>query len=57
MNHKTLRESATPRHTEADEANIRTLVEAFYRRVDDDPLLGPTLRVSSRAAGTSISRR
>jgi hemoglobin len=24
-----------------DESNIRALVDAFYRRVDDDPLLGP----------------
>jgi hemoglobin len=41
MNQETKRESATPRHAEADETNIRTLVEAFYHRVDDDPLLGP----------------
>ncbi|KND61222.1 hemoglobin [Candidatus Burkholderia verschuerenii] len=31
----------TPRDRTPDEANIRALVEAFYRRVDDDPLLGP----------------
>ncbi|SAL21124.1 group III truncated hemoglobin [Caballeronia humi] len=41
MNQETLHESATPRHAEADEANVRALVEAFYHRVDDDPLLGP----------------
>ncbi|MFK4440824.1 hemoglobin [Caballeronia udeis] len=29
------------RAAEPDEANIRELVEAFYRRVDDDLLLGP----------------
>ncbi|MDR5831417.1 group III truncated hemoglobin [Caballeronia sp. LP006] len=34
--------SARPaRFAEPDEANIRTLVETFYRRVDDDSLLGP----------------
>jgi len=34
---------ATPfvRAMEPDEANIRQLVDAFYRRVDDDSLLGP----------------
>jgi hemoglobin len=33
-----------------DEANVRALVEAFYRRVDDDPLLGPifTSRLEGR---------
>ncbi|WP_061169838.1 group III truncated hemoglobin [Caballeronia hypogeia] len=31
----------TPREREPDEANIRALVEAFYGRVDEDPLLGP----------------
>src|SRR5579863_974950 len=29
------------RAAEPDETNIRELVEAFYRRVDDDVLLGP----------------
>src|ERR1700722_3926440 len=29
------------RAAEPDEANVRQLVEAFYRRVDDDLLLGP----------------
>jgi hemoglobin len=34
---------ATPfvRATKPNEANIRQLVDAFYRRVDDDSLLGP----------------
>jgi hemoglobin len=35
---------STDRHTRAaapDDANVRALVEAFYRRVDDDALLGP----------------
>lgn len=35
------RTDAAAREREPDEANIRALVEAFYRRVDDDPLLGP----------------
>ena len=29
------------RAAEPDDTNIRELVDAFYRRVDDDPLLGP----------------
>jgi hemoglobin len=33
--------SSRPRDAAPDEANIRALVEAFYRRVDDDALLGP----------------
>ena len=37
MNHET----EPPRYAEPDESNVRSLVEAFYRRVDDDPLLGP----------------
>ncbi|SAL11957.1 globin [Caballeronia choica] len=41
MNQPTPPLDGTPRHTEADETNVRALVEAFYRRVDDDPLLGP----------------
>ncbi|WP_250499551.1 group III truncated hemoglobin [Caballeronia sp. GAWG1-5s-s] len=32
---------ALTREREPTESNIRALVEAFYRRVDDDPLLGP----------------
>jgi hemoglobin len=31
----------TPRYAQPDETNVRSLVETFYRRVDDDPLLGP----------------
>jgi hemoglobin len=30
-----------PRESAPSETNVRALVEAFYRRVDDDPLLGP----------------
>ncbi|MDR5750863.1 MULTISPECIES: group III truncated hemoglobin [unclassified Caballeronia] len=41
MNQRTDTADPSPRHTQADETNIRALVEAFYRRVDDDPLLGP----------------
>ncbi|BAN23376.1 group III truncated hemoglobin [Caballeronia insecticola] len=33
--------ATTAREREPSEANVRALVEAFYRRVDDDPLLGP----------------
>ncbi|MFM0050267.1 group III truncated hemoglobin [Caballeronia grimmiae] len=33
--------AADTREREPNETNIRALVEAFYRRVDDDPLLGP----------------
>jgi hemoglobin len=33
--------SEAPREREPSEANVRALVENFYRRVDDDPLLGP----------------
>jgi hemoglobin len=29
------------RASQASEANIREIVEVFYRRVDEDPLLGP----------------
>jgi hemoglobin len=29
------------RAPQPDETNVRALVDAFYRRVDDDPLLGP----------------
>ncbi|SAL66904.1 globin [Caballeronia cordobensis] len=29
------------REREPNETNVRALVDAFYRRVDDDPLLGP----------------
>ncbi|MDR5757331.1 group III truncated hemoglobin [Caballeronia sp. LZ035] len=32
---------AAPREREPSADNVRALVEAFYRRVDDDPLLGP----------------
>jgi hemoglobin len=32
---------AAAREREPNETNVRALVEAFYRRVDDDPLLGP----------------
>ncbi|WP_244815864.1 group III truncated hemoglobin [Caballeronia sp. Lep1P3] len=32
---------ATAREREPNKTNVRALVEAFYRRVDDDPLLGP----------------
>ncbi len=41
--------AASTREANSDEANVRTLVEAFYRRVDDDPLLGPIF--SSRLEG------
>ncbi|WP_250451697.1 group III truncated hemoglobin [Caballeronia sp. ATUFL_M2_KS44] len=33
--------AAVTREREPTETNVRALVEAFYRRVDDDPLLGP----------------
>jgi hemoglobin len=41
MNQRNDTAAPSPRHAEADETNIRALVESFYRRVDDDPLLGP----------------
>jgi hemoglobin len=41
MTHDTFSTLEPERVAEADEGNIRALVETFYRRVDDDPLLGP----------------
>lgn len=49
--------AATPRELEPNETNVRALVEAFYRRVDDDPLFGPIFPARSKAAGTRISPR
>lgn len=41
MTNPTTPSSPSTRAPQPDEANIRDLVDAFYRRVDDDPLLGP----------------